>query len=331
MKNFWKSKKVMITGAGGFIGSHLVEKLLQLGACVTALVHYNSRSNWGMLENIDEMTNPDLTVVLGDIRDMFMMKKITENQEFVFHLAALIGIPYSYLAPNSYIATNVQGSANIFQACLENNVKKIIHTSTSEVYGTAIYTPIDENHSLQAQSPYSASKIAADMVATSYTNAFQMPCVIIRPFNNYGPRQSSRAIIPTIISQALKEKEIEIGSLSPLRDFSYVLDTVNGYLLLAESEFQNGEIFNLSSGKQISIGNLAELIKTKLNVSIPITCKKERTRPKISEVLSLVGNSNYLRNNTQWKPMYNINKGINKTIEYIQKHIEDYKTERYIV
>lgn len=331
MSEFWRSKRVLITGAGGFIGSHLTEKLLSLGAHVTALVHYNSRNDWGMLETIYDKGNSNLKVILGDIRDAFMMKKLTNGKEYVFHLAALIGIPYSYIAPNSYIATNIQGSANLYQACLENNVSKIIHTSTSEVYGTAVYTPIDEKHPLQGQSPYSASKISADMTAISYVYSFNLPAVILRPFNTYGPRQSSRAIIPTIISQALTKKEIEIGSLEPLRDLNYVSDTVNGFLCLAESDFRNGEVFNLCSGKQISIGDLTELIKNKLNTDIPIVSKNERIRPEKSEVLSLLGDSSYLRENTSWEPEISLENGIDKTIDYIKAHIKSYKPERYIV
>ena len=331
MKKNWKLKRVFVTGSGGFIGSHLIEKLLALGANVTALVHYNSRNDWGMLENIKEKGNPNLKVVLGDIRDAFMMNKLMEGQEFVFHLAALIGIPYSYEAPNSYIATNIQGSANIFQASLANKVRKVIHTSTSEVYGTAIYTPIDEKHPLQGQSPYSASKIAADMTAMSYAYSYNLPIVILRPFNTFGPRQSSRAIIPTIISQALTKTKIEIGSIAPLRDLNYVSDTVNGFLHLAESEFCQGEVFNLSSGKQISIGDLAELIKTRLNVDIPVVSKTERIRPGKSEVLSLLGDSSFLRKNSSWTPEISLDDGICKTIDYIKKNLQLFKTERYII
>ena len=331
MIKFWESKNVFITGADGFIGSHLTEKLLKLGANVTALVHYNSRNNWGMLEEIDRNYSSKLKVYLGDIQDIFSMKKLTKNQNIVFHLAALIGIPYSYIAPNSYISTNIQGSANLFQACLENKVSKIIHTSTSEVYGSALYTPIDEKHPLQGQSPYSASKISADMIAMSYANSFNLPVVILRPFNTYGPRQSSRAIIPAIISQALTKDEIEIGSLEPLRDLNFVLDTVNGFLSLAESQFSNGEVFNLSSNKQISIGDLAELIKNKLKTNVPIVSKSERIRPERSEVLSLLGNSIYLRSNTSWEPKVSLNFGIDKTIEYIKSHINNYKVKGYII
>ena len=331
MSKFWKSKNVFVTGAGGFIGSHLTEKLLALGANVTALVHYNSRNDWGMLEQIDDKDHSNLKVVLGDIRDAFMTKKITEEQDYVFHLAALIGIPYSYIAPNSYIDTNIQGSANIFQACLENKVKKIVHTSTSEVYGTAKYIPIDEKHPLQGQSPYSASKIATDMTAMSYAYSYNLPVVILRPFNTYGPRQSSRAIIPTIISQALTKKEIEIGSLDPMRDLNYVLDTVNGFLCLAESEFKNGEVFNLSSGKQISIGDLSELIKNKLNTNIPVITKSERKRPEKSEVLSLLGDSSYLRERTSWDPEISLERGIENTIEYVKNNISNYKKLGYTV
>ncbi len=331
MKNNWKSKNVFVTGAGGFVGSHLVEKLVELGANVTALVHYNSRNDWGMLELIESRNSTNLNVQMGDIRDAYLMRNLTKEQDCVFHLAALIGIPYSYVAPNSYISTNIQGSANLFQSCMENCVGKLIHTSTSEVYGTALYTPIDEKHPLQGQSPYSASKIAADMTAMSYANSFDFSVAILRPFNTYGPRQSSRAIIPTIISQALTKKEIEIGSLDPMRDLNYVLDTVNGFLCLAESEFKNGEVFNLSSGKQISIGDLSELIKNKLNTNIPVITKSERKRPEKSEVLSLLGDSSYLRERTSWDPEISLERGIENTIEYVKSYIKNYKTERYIV
>jgi len=331
MSNFWKNKNVFITGSGGFIGSHLVEKLLDSGAVVTALVHYNSRNNWGMLESIDAKNNPNLNVVMGDIRDPFLMRSLTQKQDYVFHLAALIGIPYSYVAPNSYIDTNIQGSANLFQACLENKVTKIVNTSTSEVYGTAIYTPIDEKHPLQGQSPYSASKIGADMTAISYANSFDLPITILRPFNTYGPRQSSRAIIPTIISQALTKDVIEIGSLTTLRDLNFVHDTANGFLKLAESEFDSGEVFNLTSGRQISIGDLVDLIQKVLKTDIPIVSKTERIRPDKSEVLSLLGDSSLLQNKTTWRPETSLEEGITKTIDFIRTHIGNYKTDRYTI
>lgn len=331
MSNYWKNKRVFITGSGGFIGSHLTEILLEYGAEITALVHYNSRNSFGMLESIDAENRSNLNVVMGDIRDSYLMRNLTKDQEYVFHLAALIGIPYSYVAPNSYISTNIQGSANVFQACLENGVKKLIQTSTSEVYGTALYTPIDEKHPLQGQSPYSASKIAADMTAISYANSFDLSVAILRPFNTYGPRQSSRAIIPTIITQALTKDLIEIGSLTPLRDLNFVHDTAKGFLDLAASEFNSGEVFNLSSGRQISIGDLADLIQSKLGTDIPIVSKAERVRPDKSEVLSLLGNSNYLRDNTSWKPEVSLEDGIVKTIAYMKNNIDKYDTDRYVI
>lgn len=331
MQDYWNSKKVLVTGAGGFIGSHLTEVLLELGAIVTALVHYNSVSSWGMLEGLGEQNPDNLRVVLGDIQDQFMMKKITEGQEIVFHLAALIAIPYSYLAPNSYIATNVQGSANVFQACLENKVKKVVTTSTSEVYGTAKYTPIDEVHPLQGQSPYSASKIASDMIAMSFSSSFELPIAILRPFNTYGPRQSDRAIIPTIISQALANRRVEIGSLEPLRDLNFVLDTVRGFLSLAESDFRNGEVFNLSSGKQISIGALARMIVNKIDSNIPITSSENRARPTRSEVMSLLGDNSLLLKSTVWRPKYSLDRGLDLTIEYVRRNLSRFKANRYIV
>ncbi len=331
MNNIWKSKNVFVTGSGGFVGSHLVEKLLDLGANVTALVHYNSRNNWGMLELIDSRNIANLNVKMGDIRDAYLMRNLTKGQDYVFHLAALIGIPYSYVAPNSYISTNIQGSANLFQSCMENSVGKLLHTSTSEVYGTALYTPIDEKHPLQGQSPYSASKIAADMTAMSYANSFEFSVAILRPFNTYGPRQSSRAIIPTIIAQALTRDVIEIGSLTPLRDLNFVHDTANGFIKLAESEFNSGEVFNLSSGRQISIGELADLIQNILRTDLPIVSKTERIRPDKSEVLSLLGDSSYLRNNTTWKPETSLEEGIRKTIDYMKANIGNFKTDGYII
>jgi NAD dependent epimerase/dehydratase len=329
--NFWKSKKVFVTGAGGFIGSHLVEGLLSRGAIVTALVHYNSRNDWGLLEQIDVNGNQNLNVVIGDIRDQYALRKFICNQEYIFHLAALIGIPYSYVSPNEYISTNIQGTANVLQIANEFDVKKIIHTSTSEVYGTACYMPIDENHPLQGQSPYSASKIAADMIAQSYSYSFKLPVVIMRPFNTFGPRQSARAVIPTIIQQALYSDKIELGSLDTKRDFNYVEDTVRAFLAVAESDYRNAEVFNCATGKQITIGDLLELVLSILNKEMPVAMDDQRIRPKNSEVMSLIGDATKLIDNTHWEREYTLELGIEETINYIKRNSNQYKKKGYII
>ena len=253
----WKNKNVLVTGAGGFIGSHLVNELVKKGAFVTAFVHYNSRNNWGWLENPNNQNLNNLNVISGDITDGFFVKKSVYDQQFVFHLSALIGIPYSYIAPESYLNTNVKGTMNIMQACRESDIERVIHTSTSEVYGTAQYTPIDENHPIHAQSPYSASKFSADKIAEAYFCSFGLPVITIRPFNTFGPRQSARAIIPTIITQALTSNTIKLGSLTPIRDFTFVSDIVRGFLLLAECESAVGKTINVGSGQGIAIGDLS--------------------------------------------------------------------------
>ena len=254
------SKNILITGADGFIGSHLTELLVQQGHDVTALSIYNSLNDWGWLEDVE--CKDDIDVISGDIRDPDFCRKITKNKDIIFHLAALIGIPYSYLAPQSYVDTNIKGTMNICQASLDNDVQKLVHTSTSEVYGTAQYVPIDEDHPTQAQSPYSASKISADAMALSFYNSFELPLVIARPFNTYGPRQSSRAIIPTIISQiASGYSEIDLGDLTPTRDFNFVSDTCNGFVLLSTCNEANGQIVNIGSNTEISIGDLVSKIK----------------------------------------------------------------------
>lgn len=330
MNNFWQGKRVFITGAGGFIGSHLVELSNELGAEVTALVHYNSRNDWGLLEQIKDKNAENLQVIMGDLLDPFFLKKVLKKQEYVFHLAALIAIPFSYDSPNIYIATNIQGAANLFQACLYNDVTKIIHTSTSEVYGTAIYTPIDEEHPLQGQSPYSASKIGADMVAKSCAYSYKLPIAILRPFNTYGPRQSARAVIPTIITQALTRDKIELGALSPKRDFNFVRDTAQGFLCLAESPYADAEVFNLASCKQITIGELAQMILKLLGKNLPVLETTDRLRPDKSEVMSLMGDSAKLQSKTGWKPKVDFQEGLKIVIEYIERNISLYKTTEYV-
>ena len=249
----WSGKKVIVTGAGGFIGSHLCEMLIQLGAEVTALVHYNSRGDWGNLEFLSQQMKKSVNVTIGNIEDLGFINRVFEGQEIGFHLAALIAIPYSYIAPLSYVRTNVEGTLNVLDASRIRGISKLVHTSTSETYGTAIYTPIDEMHPLQAQSPYSASKIAADKLAESYFRSFNLPVATIRPFNTYGPRQSSRAVIPTIITQALAQRHIHLGSLEPIRDVNFVLDIVSGFINVAESESSVGEVINVGSGIGYSI------------------------------------------------------------------------------
>jgi len=310
-------KKVLVTGADGFIGSHLVEMLHAAGADVRALAQYNSFNSWGWLD-----TSPiagQIEVISGDIRDPQVCRKLTEGVDTVFHLAALIAIPYSYLAPGTYVETNVGGTLNICQAALESGCRKVIVTSTSEVYGTAIYAPIDEKHPLQAQSPYSASKIGADAIATSYFNAFSLPVTIARPFNTYGPRQSARAIIPTIISQiAAGQTQIKLGDLRPTRDLNYVEDTCRGFLLLAETPGTEGEVFNIGSNQEVSIGDLADCIKALMGKEVQWCRAEERMRPDKSEVFRLLCDNSKITK-LGYKPQIDLNSGLKKTIEWLRK------------
>jgi len=327
----WQDKQVLVTGAGGFIGSHLVEELLNKGADVTAFVHYNSRNDWGMLERRYNDKTTDLKVIAGDVTDSLFVKKAVSEKEYVFHLAALIGIPYSYLAPESNINTNIKGTLNIMQASLDAGVDHVVHTSTSEVYGTAQYTPIDERHPLQGQSPYSASKIGADKIAESFYCSFGLPVTTIRPFNTFGPRQSTRAVIPTIITQALTSNSIKLGSLTPVRDLTYVADTVQGFIKFAESPQTIGKTINTGSGRGVTIGELADLIIKKVNPNATIICEKERIRPDKSEVMHLVCDNRYAKDLTGWEPQYSLENGLSLTIDWMKEHISSYKTELYTV
>jgi len=324
----WQGTKTLVTGAGGFIGSHLVEELVNRDASVRALVHYNSRNDWGNIELLPEEVQERLEIVSGDIRDPFFTREAVKGCDTVFHLAALIAIPYSYIAPKDFIDTNVVGTLNVLQACLDEKVKKVVHTSTSEVYGTALYTPIDENHLLQGQSPYSASKIAADKIAESYYRSFDLPVAVIRPFNTFGPRQSARAVIPTIITQALSA-EVQLGLLSPVRDFTYVKDTVEGFLKIAESDKSVGEVINTGSGRGISIGELAKLIIKLTGKKIKITRDPRRLRPKKSEVMTLICDNRKAKNLLKWSPHFSLENGLKETIAYISGHLEEYKPEVY--
>jgi len=325
-------KTVLITGADGFIGSHLTELLVKSGYKVKALSQYNSFNYWGWLEDID--CKDDIEILTGDIRDPHYCKNITKQVDTIFHLAALIAIPYSYIAPESYVATNVVGTLNICQAALENGCSRIMHTSTSEVYGTALYVPIDETHPLQAQSPYSASKIGADAMAMSYFNAFKMPVTIVRPFNTYGPRQSARAVIPTIITQiANGVKEIKIGDTTPTRDFNYVEDTCQGFLSLAKSDAAVGEVVNIGSNFEISVGDTLNLIKQIMKSDVNFITDETRIRPDKSEVFRLWCDNTKIKNLTGFTPKFNITKGLEKTIEWFlnPQNLSKYKSNLYNV
>jgi len=310
--------KVLVTGADGFIGSHLTEALLKEGYQVRALAQYNSFNYWGWLEDIEP--NDRLEVVTGDVRDPNYCREICRDIETVFHLAALIAIPYSYIAPDSYVDTNVKGTLNICQAARDCGVKRILVTSTSEVYGTAHYVPIDEKHPLQPQSPYSASKIGADAIAISFFNAFQLPLTIVRPFNTYGPRQSARAVIPTIISQIANGiKEIKLGDTTPTRDFNYVEDTCRGFLELAKCDKAIGEIVNIGSNYEISVNDTLELIKDIMHSDVQFITDEQRIRPDNSEVFRLWCDNTKIRELTGFEPKYSIREGLEKTVEWFSK------------
>lgn len=325
-------KKVLITGADGFIGSHLTELLLEKGYKVRALAQYNSFNHWGWLEEI--LANPNLEVVSGDIRDPHFVKHILKDVELVFHLAALIAIPFSYHAPDSYLDTNIKGTLNVCQAAKELGGIRVIHTSTSEVYGTAQYVPIDEKHPKQAQSPYSASKIGADALAISFYNSFSLPVTIARPFNTYGPRQSARAIIPTIISQiASGIKEIKIGDLTPTRDFNFVKDTAYGFLALAQCDASIGKEVNIASNFEISMAGTLALIKDIMQSDVSFVCDESRIRPERSEVFRLFGDNTLIKSLTDFEPQYNLREGLEITCNWFQKqeNLIKYKTNIYNV
>lgn len=323
-------KLVLVTGADGFIGSHLTELLLEKGYRVRALSQYNSFNYWGWLEDIH---HPDLEVVSGDVRDPNYCREITRDVDTVFHLAALIAIPYSYVAPDSYVDTNIKGTLNICQASRDNGVRRLIVTSTSEVYGTARYVPIDEKHPRQPQSPYSATKIGADAIAMSFYNAFDTPVVIARPFNTYGPRQSARAIIPTIIGQiAAGERIIKVGDLSPTRDFNFVKDTARGFLALATAGDEVvGQDINIATGTEVSMKNTLETIARLMNADVEYVVDPERLRPSKSEVFRLCGDNTLIKSLTDWTPRYTLDQGLRETIDWFVKpeNLAKYKTNIY--
>jgi NAD dependent epimerase/dehydratase len=327
----WSGRRVLVTGAGGFIGSHLTELLVAEGAGVRALVHYNSRSDWANLDRLDPAVRSELEVVSGDIQDPFGVRRAVEGTEVVFHLAALIGIPYSYVAPQAYVATNVLGTVNVLEAVRSEGTGRMIHTSTSENYGEIRHSPIDEAHPLQGRSPYSASKIGADQMAESYFRAFETPVSILRPFNTFGPRQSLRAVIPTIAAQALSGPTVTLGSLSPIRDLTFVEDTARAFLAVASSDTA-GMTLNAGNGKGISIGDLAELVIEVAGSEAEVVAgEAERVRPEASEVPELVCDSSRLRELTGWAPEVTLREGVERTVEWVRDNLSDLRADVYNV
>lgn len=322
-------KRVLITGAGGFIGSHLTEKLVELGSEVTALVQYNPVGNWGWLEKSPNSIKRKLNVVLGDIRDYSLLEKVIKKNDIIFHLASLIGIPYSYVSPDSYLNTNIKGTLNLLMAAKFYNIERFIHTSTSEVYGSAIYTPIDEKHPLQAQSPYAASKIAADKLVESFNKSYNIKTCIIRPFNTYGPRQSARAVIPTIISQALTKEEVTLGSLHPIRDFSFIDDLTEGFIKIAEKDAAVGETINIGSGMGYSVEQLSKKIFKIIGKKKRIVFESERERPDKSEVSKLIADNAKAKKLLQWITKIDIDEGLKKTVDWMSKNLKYYKVNIY--
>lgn len=325
-------KRILVTGADGFIGSHLTEALIARGCNVRAFVYYNSFNSWGWLDNSSSVRDARLEVFAGDIRDPNGVRSAMKDVDIVFHLAALIAIPFSYHSPDSYVDTNIKGTLNVLQAARDCSIQKVLVTSTSEVYGTAQYAPIDEKHPFQGQSPYSATKIGADRIAESFYRSFGLPVVIVRPFNTYGPRQSARAVIPTIITQLLGGiAEIELGSLSPTRDFNFVLDTVEAFIKLAECELSIGAEVNIATGVEHTIGDIASILISEINPLASIIEKEERLRPENSEVFRLIGDSSRLRELTDWEPFYNLKAGLHETIKWFQipDNLKHYKPKTY--
>ena len=320
MDNHWSRKKVLVTGAGGFIGSHLIERLIDLGADVKGFARYNSRNDWGLLEIIPSQKLDSLQIISGDLQDYDAVFSAVRDVDVIFHLGSLISIPYSYIRPRDTIENNILSTLNILTAARDLGVEKVVHTSSSEVYGTALYVPIDEKHPLQGQSPYSASKIGADKIAESFYCSFDLPVATIRPFNTYGPRQSARAIIPTIITQAIEQEKIKLGSLFPTRDYTFVKDTVNGFISTAESKSSIGEVINIGSNFEISMGDLAQRISSLLNKDIEITQDSSRVRPFKSEVKRLWCDNAKAKRLLGWEPQVSLDEGLKETIEWISEN-----------
>ncbi len=326
------AKKVLITGADGFIGSHLTERLVREGFQVKALCCYNSFGKWGWLDEAPSEIKNEIEVVLGDVRDPHGMQVAMAGAQVVYHLAALIAIPFSYHSPDSYVDTNIKGTLNVLNAARDLGTERLLVTSTSEVYGTAQYVPIDEKHPYQGQSPYSATKIGADRLAESFYRSFELPVSIVRPFNTYGPRQSARAVIPTIITQLLSGmQEIKLGSLSPTRDFNYVQDIAAGFMAIAECNATIGEEINIATGQEISIGELANELVRQIAPQAKVVCDNERLRPEKSEVERLLGDATKLKALTGWAPQYTFEQGLAETIEWLRNNLGEYKADRYNV
>ena len=323
---------VMVTGADGFIGSHLTEELVRKGEKVKAFCYYNSFGTWGWLDTLPREIKNEIEVFMGDIRDPNGVRHAMEGQDIVYHLAALIAIPFSYHSPDSYVDTNIKGTLNVLNAARQVGTKRLLVTSTSEVYGTAQYVPIDEKHPYQGQSPYSATKIGADRLAESFYRSFDLPVTIVRPFNTYGPRQSGRAIIPTIITQLLAgQTEIKLGSLTPTRDFNYVKDTANGFMTIADCDAAIGQELNIATGVEHSIGDLANELIAQINPNAKIVCEAERLRPEKSEVNRLLGDATKLRSMTGWEPHYTFAQGLAETIDFLRGNLDQYKVGQYIL
>ena len=323
-------KKVLVTGADGFIGSHLVEHLMRKGYEVKAFTYYKSFNTWGWLDTFPQETLREIEIFQGDIRDPNGVREAMKGVDGVFHLAALIAIPFSYHSPDSYVDTNIKGTLNVLQAARDLEPERVLVTSTSEVYGTAQYVPIDEKHPYQGQSPYSATKIGADRLAESFYRSFHLPVTIVRPFNTFGPRQSARAVIPTIVTQLLAGKEtIQLGSLTPTRDFNYVKDTVNGFYEIAVSGRTIGEEINIATQREITIGDLANELIRQINPAAQIVCDTQRTRPEKSEVNRLLGSNEKIKRLTKWTPQYTFEEGLAETIAWIREHMDSYKTDIY--
>jgi len=324
------SKKILVTGADGFIGSHLVEQLIKEGQKVKAFVYYNSFNHWGWLDTFPKEILEEIEIFAGDIRDPNGVRESMKNVDEVFHLAALIAIPFSYHSPDSYVDTNIKGTLNVLQAARDLGTKRILVTSTSEVYGTAQYVPIDEHHPFQGQSPYSATKIGADRLAESFYCSFDLPITIVRPFNTYGSRQSARAVIPTIITQLLSGVEgIKLGAITPTRDFNYVKDTANGFIEIAKSDKTIGEEINIATQQEISIGQLAQELIRQINPKAKIICDEQRLRPKKSEVNRLLGSNEKIKRLTNWRPQYTFEQGLAETIDFFRHNLDKYKVDIY--
>lgn len=329
MSDYWQGRLVLVTGAGGFIASHLVEALVARGAVVRAFVRYNSRGDPGLLKFAPEEVREQIDLIAGDLRDLTAVQAAIQDTSHVFHLGALIAIPYSYQHPAEVVESNVMGTLNVLLAAREMNVERIVHTSTSEVYGTALRVPIDEDHPLQGQSPYSASKIGADKLAESFYRSYDLPVVTVRPFNTYGPRQSARAVIPTIISQALSQDVIFLGNLDARRDLTYVSDTVDGFLKVGQVTGIEGQTFNLGTGTEVYIGALAELIISIISRPVTIKVDRSRLRPEKSEVERLVADNSLAYRSLKWQPQVDLETGLKETIDWVAKHLSIYRPDQY--